>query len=98
MTLTPRVFGRAFKTVCCLLLAVSLLSFRISCGQLQSYKVKVEYTHRGFARSFQLIFKLENGLGASDFIKLVWPFDLGTSSQVSALLQSYENNKQIGVQ
>jgi hypothetical protein len=40
---------------------------------------KLNYANAGFASQFEFYFMLENGLGANDYLKLVFPFAMHTT-------------------
>lgn len=53
----------------------------ISCahaGHIYNWETTGEYDYEGKTKKFTLNFKLESGLGNSDFVKLIWPLSLGT--------------------
>lgn len=74
-------------------------------GHIYTSELDISYLNVGFATIFKLNFALESGLGAQDFIKIKFPFNIGQSQQASLyslsdssiikkhILSSYSNNE-----
>jgi hypothetical protein len=78
-----------------LLLVLAALS---SCGQISSWDTRITYSYNGSPLSYNLFFKLDSGIGATDYLRLLWPEALHTGTdktQILVTLISNENNYQI---
>lgn len=65
-------------------------------GHIFKWDVTTSYRFDGQPNQCELTFKLESGLGAQDYIYLVWPFSLGPYDLISASLFVFDSKKQIG--
>lgn len=43
------------------------------CGQISSWDTKISYGYDGRPLSYNLFFNLDSGLGATDYLRIVWP-------------------------
>lgn len=62
-------------------------------GHIYRWEVKTYYRFDGQPKQFDLTFKLESGLGASDYIYLVWPFNLGYYNNINGTLYITDTNR-----
>lgn len=68
------------------------------CGQISSWDTTITYGYSGSPLSYNLFFKLDSGMGATDYLHLLWPEALHSSTdktKVLVTLISSENNYQI---
>jgi hypothetical protein len=70
----------------CLLLSPSL------CGQISSWDTRVAYTYDGSPLSYNIFFNLESGLGATDFLRIVWPEALHTGTDKTKVMVTLISN------
>ena len=79
----------------CLLLLV-LLAW-LGAGHIYSSTPKVTYNYDGYPQYYSLFLSLETGIGADDYLKIVWPEQLYTTakSEIIVNLISFSNNLQV---
>ena len=80
-----------------ILLWALLLAVALS-GQISSWDTTITYGYAGSPMSYNLFFKLDSGMGATDYLHLLWPEALHTTTdktKVLVTLISNENNYQI---
>ena len=81
-----------------LLLVWVLLLASAFCGQISSWDTSITYGYSGSPLSYNLFFMLDSGMGATDYLHLLWPEALHTGTdktKVLVTLISNENNYQI---
>ena len=78
------------------LLAVALL-LSLAQGHIYSEVPRVTYNHDGHPSYYSLYMSLENGMGASDFLRLTWPEQIHTTlkTEVTVILIVFSNNLEV---
>lgn len=69
-----------------------------ACGQISSWDTRVSYGYDGKPLSYNLFFKLELGMGSTDYLRIIWPeaLHVGTDkTTIKVTLISQENSYQI---
>jgi len=56
---------------------VLIFSKLVAGGHVYSWDLEIEYQNSGYAKKFGLFFSLENPLSNTDYIKILFPIDLG---------------------
>ena len=65
------------------LIFLSLFPFILTSGHIHHWDYTVDFSNTGYTTSFSFGFSLENGLSVSDYMKIIFPFALHTSTTIS---------------
>lgn len=76
---------------------VFLLAAYLACSHIYSSPPRVTYNYDGYPSSYSLYFSLENGIGASDYLRLIWPEQIHNTlkNEVKVNLITFSNNLQV---
>ena len=68
------------------LLLVALILVAAHCGQISSWNTKISYNFDGQTLGYKLYFSLESGLGATDYLRILWPEAIHTATDKTKIL------------
>ena len=73
---------------------VLLLIIAISHSHIYSSPPKITYTYNGRPKYYSLYMSLQSGLGASDYLRLIWPEAIHNTlkTEIIVNLITYNNN------
>ena len=70
----------------------ALLLAVIMCGEIAPWDSTITYGYTGSPLSYNLYFKLDSGMGATDYLLLVWPEALHTATDKTKVLVTLISN------